>query len=133
MYIRFVVGLESESSRMQTGIITEAWLRAEDCELEDYQINELHELVDWLNNNLPCPSFEDNNWGNGVCWFKDNAEKPIKIVWNIVNLLKQASVPIRMLRTEHPGVILYEDDYQVVAIEHKLHNRRRGIIHSTSL
>jgi hypothetical protein len=53
MYIRFVVGTESEDHRSLMGIITEAQLLINRGALEVYEINQLEEILeeifDWLN------------------------------------------------------------------------------------
>ena len=36
-----------------------------------------------------------------------------------LHLLKEHGVPVRMLRSENPGKVLYEDSYQIVVEEWK--------------
>jgi hypothetical protein len=40
-------------------------------------------------------------------------------MWEIAHLLKEHGVPVRMLRSENPGKVLYEDSYQIVVEEWK--------------
>jgi hypothetical protein len=40
-------------------------------------------------------------------------------MWEIAHLLKEHGVPVRLLRSENPGKVLYEDDYQIVVEEWK--------------
>jgi len=55
-----------------------------------------------------------------VSWFKDDAKKlPIRKMWEIVTLLKEHGIAVRVLRSRKPGKILYEDDYQIVVKEWK--------------
>ena len=50
---------------------------------------------------------------------KDDTAEPIKKMWELSALLKQHGVPVRMLRSAHPGKILYEDAFQIVVEEWK--------------
>lgn len=38
-------------------------------------------------------------------------------MWEIVTLLKECGVPVRLLRSANPGKVVYEDDYQIVVEE----------------
>jgi hypothetical protein len=120
MFIRFVVGRDDEHHRSLRGVITEAELLRDDALLECYQVSLLDATYDWLNKHLPCPPFRKGVFPpSAVCWFKDNAGEPIKKVWEIVALLKEQGVPVRLLKTRKPGRILYEDEYQVVVEQWK--------------
>ena len=119
MYIRFVVGKESENHRQLTGVITEARFLSERGELEDYQVAWLEETYEWFNEHLPCPPFSANKeLQNGACWFKSSADESIKKVWEIVALLKEHDIPVRILKSKNPGKCLYEDDFQIIVEEH---------------
>lgn len=120
MFIRFVVGADDEDHRQLTGVITEARLLRDRNALEEHQVVWLQDMYGWLNDHLPCPPFSTSGWSrDAVTWFKDNAGDPIKIMWQIVTLLREHGVPVRMLRSKNPGKVLYEDDYQVVVEEWK--------------
>ncbi len=120
MYIRFVVGKDSEDHRQLTGVITEARFLSERGELDDYQVAWLEETYQWLNENLPCPPFSTNEkLKDGACWFKSSAGEPIKKLWEIVTLLKDNDVPVRVLKSKMPGKCLYEDDFQIIVQERK--------------
>lgn len=117
MYIRLVVGTDSDH-RSLTGIITEASLLKDRGELETYEISLLEELFDWLNDHLPCPPFETSNWPKDiVSWFKPDAGEPIAKLWEIVAILKEHDVPVRVLKSKMPGRSYYEDDFQIVVVE----------------
>lgn len=121
MYIRFVVGLENEHHRDLTGIIAEAQFLIERGELEPYEVKILEEIFEWLNENLPCPRFSSNNWPSDVVsWFKPEAEEPIQKMWEIVALLKEHDVPVRVLKSKMPGRAFYEDNFQIVVLEKKV-------------
>ncbi|MHC4199319.1 MAG: hypothetical protein ACYSU0_04955 [Planctomycetota bacterium] len=116
--MRFVVGKDDEHHKSLTGIITEARLLRDAGRLESYEEEALSSTYRWFNDNLPCPPFSTSDWPqDAVSWFKDDAGEPVRRMWDIVALLKNHSVPVRVLRSKSPGRILYEDEYQVVVVE----------------
>ena len=120
MFIRFVVGTDGENHRWLTGIITEARILRDRGRLVPHQRASLNEAYAWLKTHLPCPPFSGSDWSpEAVCWFKDSAEPSIKKMWEIVALLKENDIAVRLLRSKNPGKIVYEDDFQVVVREWK--------------
>jgi hypothetical protein len=116
MFIRFVVGSDGDHHRSLTGIVTEARLLRDKGHLDEYQTSRLEETYAWLSDNLPVPPFKQLP-RDVVCWFRDEAGEPVQRMWDIASLLKECGVPVRLLRSAHPGRILYEDDYQIVVEE----------------
>jgi hypothetical protein len=120
MFIRFVVGGDSEHHRSLTGIITEARLLRDRGSLTQAEGDRLEEAYAWFNANLPVPPFSSSNWPrDAVSWFRDDAREPIKRMWEITALLKEHGALVRMLRSTNPGKILYQDCYQIVVEEWK--------------
>jgi hypothetical protein len=120
MFIRFVVGTDSDNAAWLTGVITEARVLRDMEELYDHESELLENAFDWFNRYLPCPPFEKNlragTWSrDAVAWFRAEAGGPIRRIWDIVAILREHGVPVRMITTERPGKIVYEDEYQVVA------------------
>jgi hypothetical protein len=120
MFIRFVVGGDAEDHRQLTGIVTEARLLRDRGLLTEFEEEQLEEVYDWLNTHLPCPPFSSAGWSkNAVAWFKDNAVESIRQFRILAALLQHYNCSVRMLRSNNPGKVLYEDDYQVVVEEWK--------------
>lgn len=120
MYLRFVEGTESEDGRWLTGIITAARMLRDDGRLESYEVVIVEETYSWLNAHVPCPPFKRNlesgKWStDAVAWFLPDANEPIQRMWDLVAVLKNHGSPVRVLRTASPGMIVYRDEYQVVA------------------
>lgn len=116
IYIRFVVGSESDSPRTQTGLFSEtAYLRNNGL-LEPYQVKLVNEIFKFFNSNLPCPPFSKKNWSvDAISWFKDSAIEYIDKMRDLAFILEENDHIIRVLKTDKPGMILYEDEFQVVA------------------
>jgi hypothetical protein len=120
VFVRFVVGADAENAVWLTGVISEARLLRDAGELYDYESERLEDIYDWFNEHLPCPPFQrklcSGEWTrDAVAWFRAEAGEPIRRMWDIVAILREHGVPVRMVTTKKPGKILYEDDYQVVA------------------
>jgi hypothetical protein len=118
MFIRFVVGRDGEPHRILTGVVTEVRFLRDDGRLTSYEEATLSEVYAWLNNHLPVPPFSSSSWPkDAVAWFKDDAPA-VDRMWDLVAILREHGVPVRMLRSRRPGKVLYEDDQQVVVVEH---------------
>jgi hypothetical protein len=120
MFVRFVVGTDAENAAWLTGIITEARILRDEGELYDHESAYLEEIFDWFNLHLPCPPFRkkrrSGEWtSNAVCWFRSDAKEPLGRMWDIVAILRELGVGVRIIRSGYPGRIVYEDRYQVVA------------------
>ena len=120
MYMRFVEGADSQDGRWLTGVITVARILRDDGKLQPYQVEIVNQTFDWLNKFIPCPPFQENlksgKWSrDAVAWFRPEATEAIQRIWDLVTILKDHDVPVRVLRSPNPGLIIYRDDYQVVA------------------
>lgn len=129
MYLRFVKGADSQDGRWLTGVITAARILRDEGRLEPYQNDLVEATYEWLNEHIPCPPFQCNlrsgKWSrDAVAWFLPTATQAIGRMWDLVAVLKDHDVPIRVLRTTTPGMIVYRDEYQVVAETPKRATRR---------
>ena len=120
MFIRFVVGGESEDHRQLTGLVTEARLLRDRGELTTAEKERLEAVYAWRNSNLPCLPFSTADWSrNAVAWFKDTAAESVRQFRILAALLEQHNRGVRMLCSSNPSKVLYEDQFQVVAAEWK--------------
>ena len=120
MYLRFVQGADSEDTRWLTGVITAARILRDRGNLDPHQVEVVDESFDWFNTHVPCPPFQENlktgKWTvDAVAWFLPAATEAIQRMWQLVSVLKDHGIPVRVIRTASPGLIVYRDDYQVVA------------------
>jgi hypothetical protein len=118
MFVRFVVGADDDSHLSLTGIINAA-KQPRDAEVLSVEEEErLDRCYGWLNEHLPVPPFKTAGWSrDAVAWFRDDATEAIRHMWDIVAILREHEISVRMLRSRNPGRVLYEDDYQVVVEE----------------
>ena len=120
MFVRFVAGNDADDHRALTGVFTKARLLRDRGVLEDYEVALLEDVYAWFNSHLPVPPFSQRRWPKDVVtWFKDDTTEPISRVWEMIALLRENGVAVRILRSKNPGRVYYEDDMQVVVQEYR--------------
>ena len=90
--------------------------RLEDSEcLAQWMRELLREHLTWFNENLALPSLSDHGW-RCVFWFRSDATQLIGRMWDLVAILKEEGVSVKKLWTTHPGMIVYQDQFQIGAV-----------------
>ena len=119
-FVRFIVITDHDDRTRCTGVVASLRILGEEGKLPDYHVAYSREIFDKLNADMPCPPFETKNIdSDGVCWFKSTATKWIAAFRDIVAILEDSDIQTRMLHTDTPGMIIYEDEIQVVAKSHR--------------
>jgi hypothetical protein len=115
-YIRFVVGRKDEDSLVEQGVF-QAVERAIEWEtITGPDADELHRLCAWFNENLDKPkSFGRGKLSLGICWFKVAASEHIGRIWQMISILEKHGIYVKKIKTDRPGYLIYEDDWQLVA------------------
>ena len=115
-YIRFVVGHRDEDSHVEQGIF-QAVARALEWEtITGSDADELNNLRWWFSENLEKPtSFGRGRLSLGICWFKLAATEHIDRIWRMIRILEQHGIYVKKIKTDKPGYVVYEDDWQLVA------------------
>ena len=114
--MRFVIGTNQDTPRNQSGVVTELRLLKESGDLPDYEHAHVDELFRWLNDHLPVPPFSSAQWPqDAISWFKPSAQSFIAKFREMIAILEEHGRFVRTLTTTDPGVIRYEDEFQVVA------------------
>ena len=121
MFIRVVVAVPNPQSRRLTGIFDVAYDLRDSGEFPAADWVGLYLLLAWFEDHLPVPtrfarSRRRNAYHDAICWFKADAGPCVSRVRELAALLGRHGQPTRMLRTDRPGYVVYEDPYQVVAV-----------------
>jgi hypothetical protein len=115
-YIRFVIGRKDEDSHVDQGIFQAVGLALEWGDITGSDADELNDLRAWFNENLEKPSsFGRDSLRLGVCWFKTAASEHFSRIWEMVHILERHGIFVKKIRTDRPGYVIYEDDWQLVA------------------
>jgi len=122
MFLRFVTAELDDESHQELGIFHAARKLRDSGSLSHAEESLLQEIRDWFNNNLEKPKrFASakppyyRKRQNGISRFKDSAQH-IRRMREMVVLLEHHDVPTRMIKTARPGYVVYEDEFQIVAV-----------------
>ena len=108
MFLRFVFAEAEPRTRRRLGILWNTSCR---------KGGELDQIFDWLKIHLPVPPKRAFSDDRGLCWFKTEAHPCVDHVPDIARfLVSRRRKRIWQIYSRNPGLITYEDDYQVVAI-----------------
>ncbi len=123
MFIRFQGRIKNKGSNSYLGIFQIAFELRDSLKLETYLENELLKNIEWLKEHLKSPpELKDEEHFRAISWFKPEAKEPLKRIWAIKAILEEHGIIIDTLKTDDPGIIIYEDGWQVVAKPRKRRN-----------
>ena len=115
-YVRFVIGCKDEESHVEQGIFQAAAQALEWHNITGSDADELNELRAWFSENLEKPtSFGRDKLRLGICWFKTGSTEHISRIWEMVHILERNCIYVKKIRTDKPGSVIYEDEWQLVA------------------
>jgi len=122
MYLRFVVAEIDEDSERGLGVIHAAFNLRDSGKLYPYEESRLEELREWFNAHLKTPGRftaakppHYRKRKRAISWFKDSAQEHIRHVHEMVGILERHGIPVKLIKTDRVGYVVYEDEHQVVA------------------
>ena len=120
MYLRFIGNEINPETGRHKGIFTLVSELRESNNLLPYEEELVKEFTHWFNTHLPVPdrfTKKKNSYHRNVIsttWFKDSAREIMAKVWEVVHVLEAHSITVEVIRSEKPGYIVYEDEFQIV-------------------
>jgi hypothetical protein len=115
-FVRFVVHHKDEDSHVEQGIFQAAARALEWQNIKGADADELNELRAWFSDNLEKPnSFGRGKLRLGICWFKTASAEHISRIYEMVQVLERNGICIKKIKTDKPGYVVYEDEWQLVA------------------
>ncbi|CAM3814626.1 hypothetical protein VIAQ111709_13925 [Vibrio aquimaris] len=118
VYIRFVVGSDGQSPREMHGPFTEVEYLREQGLLAPYEEDIVSDIFAKFNQELPCPPWSSSHWpDDAISWFKVTAQYFVSEMYNLVALLNEHGIQVRVLKCDKLFKIFYEDEFQVVALD----------------
>lgn len=115
-YVRFVIGRKDDNSHVEQGIFQAAGQALEWHDIRGSDAAELKELQAWFSENLEKPtSFGRDRLRLGIWWFKTGSTQHISRIWEMVRILERNGIYVKKIRTDKPGYVIYEDEWQLVA------------------
>jgi hypothetical protein len=121
MYVRFAISERDENSDQGRGVFNAIYDLEERGELEQHELAWFAEVEKWLDAHRRVPtkltrSRRRSARNRAICWLKMAAVDHVSRMREAATMLEHHGVPVLELRTERPGYIVYEDEYQVAAI-----------------
>lgn len=116
-YIRFVIAEKDDDSNEQQGFfMAMEELRYSDT-LYPWEADIDKVVFQWFNNNLDVPHVQSkDNKARAISWFKSTATEYIENMRQFSVILEAHDYVVEQLITSRPGKIIYEDEYQIVAV-----------------
>lgn len=120
MYIRFVIQANDAMSGRRQGLF-QAMADLEDAgALLAHEQERYDAIYDWFRKNLKKPrSFTRSSKPHAkkvaLSWFRDTAVDHIAKMRVLAEILAAHGIHVTTLRTERPGYVVYEDQFQVAA------------------
>jgi len=122
MYLRFVVADIDEDSDCMLGLFHAVWNLRDQGRLHPDEEEQHDSIRQWFNENLERPTRFNASRApfcrtkkRVISWFRDSAREHIAWIRGLVAILENHGVAVQMLKSNHVGYIVYEDEYQVVA------------------
>lgn len=116
MYLRFIV----VAPQARPHGLFRSDFRPRGAELPEWLREPVEELYVWFNKNLAIPRrftvvSRRRHVYAGLSWFRADAHEHIARARELAQLIAAAGHTTAMLKTRHPGQILYRDELQIVA------------------
>ncbi len=122
MYLRFIVGDRDNDSGQQSGVFQALYKLRDSGKLHAHEEDVVEELRQWFNKNLEVPDRFTaakppyyRKKKRAISWFKDTAHEHMSRIREMVAILENHDVAVRMMTSDRVGYVVYEDDYQIVA------------------
>jgi len=116
MYIRFQGKRNNYSSASKLGMFQLAYELRDQSDLPSYAFAELQKNLRWLQQHLVSPDIlDESEHHRAISWFKANAKDPINRMRSIKIILEENGYHIDQIFTKDPGIVIYEDKWQIVA------------------
>ncbi len=129
MYVRFIARPRGRAPGTrqhrrlirEIGIFTAAYALRRDGTLRAQESASLDAMLAWFEHTLRVPDtvcVARPRWGSKAAafWFTPSATEPVARARVLAELLDAHGHDVRMLRTERPGLVLYRDENQVLAV-----------------
>jgi hypothetical protein len=123
-YVRFVVARRDANTDHQMGIFVTLYELDEAGDLAPHEVDWFVSIERWLNKNLKRPadfawSTRPNAPRRAISWMKMSAKDLVAHMRELAELLRHKDIAVEELRTEKPGYLVYEDEFQVTAVPFK--------------
>mgnify|MGYP000532362046 CR=1 FL=1 len=118
-FFRFCADYESPYTNQPYGIFIAVWHLIRDKKVSGEDESAYWRAREWFESNLPIPPYYENgNPEKAITWFKQSAMEGaiVKELELYKNIARKHGTSIRLVSSDAPGKIIYEDEYQIATI-----------------
>lgn len=120
MFIRFVVDYRDPDSGRRQGLFQVSWNLSEAGMLSARDEAEIQRIRLWFGKHLKQPdrlalSPRPHAKNMALSWFRDSATQHVTKMREFAEIVRLHGFETKILHTDRPGYVLYEDEHQVVA------------------
>jgi hypothetical protein len=122
MFVRFTVLSTDADTGRSTGVLVAGHILRDEGDLSVEEHRELRLCLQWFNDQLKVPSTSSTYTiqnRRALSWFKPGATEHIKRMWELKHILARHGLHVNVLKTREPGTVVYEDQWQLVAVPAK--------------
>lgn len=119
MYIRYQGTFNSGKTGKPCGIFGVAWHMKQRGLLTQREIDEIQDIENWFEENLPNPTFyKEDNPQKAITWFKqETTAEMVGRIERVREIVKRNGWEIDVEYCEEAsGDVVYEDEYQIATI-----------------
>ncbi len=116
MYFRYHVNYISPKTKQPVGLFVAVWHLVQQNMLTIEEVEEYWKMRRFTEEVLPIPAFyADGNSVGAVTWFKDSdiTKRFIENTSFYFDILRKYNIELQMSQSDKPGLIIYEDEFQV--------------------
>ena len=119
MYVRYQGTKNSGKTGKPSGIFAVAWHMKQNGLLSPREIDEIQQIENWFEDNLPNPPFYgESDPPKAITWFKrEKTAEMLEKIERIKTIIETNGWTIEVeYRENAPGKVIYEDEYQIATI-----------------
>ena len=116
MYLRFETLKKNEDNASLEGVFQAAFALRDSGKLSKYEQADLEKYLNWFNMHMKAPGcLKKQENRRAICWFHPRAKRPVTFIRHICFLLEEHGIHTQMIKSADPGIIIYEDGWQIAA------------------
>ncbi len=120
MFVRFVIHKNDRESGRRQGLFQAMSDLEHEGVLLSHEQEAYDEIYGWFRKHLKKPrsftrSSKPHAKNVALSWFKDSALEHITRMYALAQILQAHGIVVETLRSERPGYVVYDDEFQVAA------------------
>jgi hypothetical protein len=118
-YFRYCASYVSPHTNQRYGIFIAVWHLIRDKKVSAEEEAAYWNARAWFEANLPIPPFhKTGNQERAITWFKESAmgSRVVQELHIYHEIATRHGTEIELISSESPGVIIYEDEFQIATI-----------------